>query len=174
MNASVWIVNLAVLGSVLATDLGRRPITTSRLLRPAIVAAVIVPMFVKHPATSGSGLLLEIAGTGVGLLLGLAAAALLNVRRDRQTGQVFTHAGAAYAALWTAVIGARVAFSYGAEHWFTGPLGRWMWTNHVTVDALTDALILMAIAMLLGRTGTLVLRRGPVAAPLLRPGAQVR
>lgn len=163
MSTSIWIVNLVVLASVLGTDLGRRAVTTRRLLRPAIVAAVVVPMFVKHPATSGDSLLLEIAGAAVGLLLGLAAAALLRPRRDAATGALYTQGGVAYAALWTAVIGARLAFSYGAEHWFTQSLGRWMYTNQITVDALTDALILMAIAMLLGRTGTMAIRRGAVA-----------
>jgi hypothetical protein len=166
MDASVWIVNIAVLASVLGTDLGRRKVGTARLLRPAIVAAVIVPMYVKHPATSGSGLLLEVAAAALGLLLGLGAAALLKLHRDPADGTVYTKAGAAYAALWTAVIGARLLFVYGSNHWFTQQLGRWMYQHQITVDALTDALVVMAIAMLLGRTGTLAAkRRGAVAGP---------
>jgi hypothetical protein len=159
MDASVWIVNIAVLASVLGTDLGRRKVGTARLLRPAIVAAVIVPLYVKHPATSGSGLVLELAGAALGLLLGLAAGALLKVRRDAGTGVVFTNAGAAYAALWTAVVGARLAFSYGSSHWFTNQLGRWMFQHQISVEALTDTLVVMAIAMLLGRTGALAAKR---------------
>ena len=64
------------------------------------------------------------------------------------------------AALWTTVIGARLTFSYGANHWYTDQLGRWMYENQVTVDALTDTLIVMAIAMMLGRTGALAVKRG--------------
>ena len=180
MDASVWIVNIAVLASVLGTDLGRRKVGTARLLRPAIVAAVIVPLYVKHPATAGSGLELELAAAALGLLLGLGAAALLKVRRDPADGAVYTHAGAAYAALWTTVIGARLLFVYGSDHWFTAELGRWMYQHQISVDALTDALIVMAIAMLLGRTGTLALKRravpaGRVAtqAPASARGAQV-
>ncbi|GAA1950136.1 hypothetical protein [Catenulispora subtropica] len=163
MDISVWLVNGIVLASVLGTDLGRREVTKSRLLRPAIVAAVIVPLYVKHPATSGTGLALELGGAALGLLLGLAAAALLKVRREEATGKIHTHAGAAYAALWTGVIGARLAFSYGAQHWFTESLGRWMMTHQVTVDALTDTLVLMAITMMLGRTGAMAAKRGAVA-----------
>ena len=164
MSADIWIVNLVVLASVLGTDLGRREISRGRLLRPAIVASIIVPMYLKHPATGGSGLVLELALAGLGLLLGLAAAALLPTRREPATGKVYTQGGAGYAALWTAVVGARLTFSYGAQHWFGESLGRWMYTHSVTADALTDALVLMAIAMLLGRTGTLALRKGNAAS----------
>ena len=58
----------------------------------------------------------------------------------------------AYAALWIVIIGARAAFSYGSVHWFGPQLGRWMASNAVTVGAVTDALLLMAIAMTLVRT----------------------
>ncbi|WP_194916739.1 hypothetical protein [Catenulispora rubra] len=159
MDASVWIVNIAVLASVLGTDLGRRKVGTARLLRPAIVAAVIVPLYVKHPATSGSGLVLELAAAALGLLLGLGAAALLKVHHDPKDNTVYTKAGASYAALWTAVIGARLLFVYGSNHWFTAQLGRWMFQHQISVNALTDALVVMAIAMLLGRTGTLAAKR---------------
>jgi hypothetical protein len=169
MNAGIWIVNLAVLASVLGTDLGRREITKRRLLRPVIVAAIIVPMYLKHPATSGTALYLELALAALGLLLGLGAAALLRTRRDAATGTVSTQAGAAYAALWTAVVGARLAFSYGAQHWFHAPLGHWMYQHAVTSDALTDALVLMAIAMLLGRTGTLAARKATMETAPKRP-----
>jgi hypothetical protein len=116
-------------------------------------------MYVKHPATSGSGLLLELAAAALGLLLGLGAAALLKVRRDPKDGVIYTHAGAAYAALWSVVIGARLLFVYGSNHWFTDQLGRWMFRHQISVNALTDALVVMAIAMLLGRTGTLAAKR---------------
>lgn len=174
MDASVWIVNTAVLASVLGTDLGRRKVGTARLLRPAIVAAVIVPLYVKHPATSGNGLLLELAAAALGLLLGLGAAALLKVRRNPGDGVIYTHAGAAYAALWTVVIGARLLFVYGSDHWFTEQLGRWMYQHQISVDALTDALVVMAIAMLLGRTGTLAAKRRSAAAGHVAAGTPAR
>ncbi len=49
------------------------------------------------------------------------------------------------------MIGARLSFTYGAYHWYSNALGRWMATNQVTVNGLTDALILLAVGMVLSR-----------------------
>jgi hypothetical protein len=155
--SQAMITNGIVLAAVLASDLGpARKINRMRILRPLIATAVIVPLFVKAPATSGTGLVVEIAGALAGLLAGLVAAALLTVYRHPTTGQPVSRAGWGYAALWTGIVGARAAFSYGSEHWFTTPLVSWAVANNVTVAAITDALIFMAIAMMLARTGILV------------------
>ena len=95
------IVNGIVLATVLATDLGpARTIGRMRLLRPVIAAAVIIPLFIQNPVTHGTGLTVEIAGTVAGLLVGLAAAALMSVYRSPQTGRPVSRAGAPYAILW--------------------------------------------------------------------------
>ena len=162
------IVNGVVLATVLATDLGSaRKITRMRLLRPVIAAAVIVPLFVSRPVTHGNGLIVEIAGDIAGLLGGLAAMALMGVYRSPDTGKPVSSAGVPYAVLWTAIIGARAAFSYGAAHWFTAPLVSWAITNQVSAAAITDGLIFMAIAMVLVRTAGLGIRASRLPAPAL-------
>jgi hypothetical protein len=164
------IVNGVVLATVLATDLGpARKIGPMRLLRPVIAAAIIVPLFIYQPVTHGTGLAVEIAGVVAGLLGGLAATALMGVYRSPQTGKPVSGAGAPYAILWTVIIGARAAFSYGSVHWFKAPLFSWAIANQVSAAAIIDGLIFMAIAMVLVRTLALGIRASRLPAPALAP-----
>lgn len=99
-----------------------------------------------------------LAGQPFGALLGLTAASLISIRHQPTTGRLVTRAGAAYAALWIAVIAARSCFSIGAAHWFNHPLATWMANHQVTGAAITDTLIIMAVAMTLARTLSLAVR----------------
>lgn len=158
------LVNALVLVAVLATDLGpARKIGKARILRPLIVAVLIVPLFIQHPATSGTGLGFELAGIALGIVCGLAAGALMRVRRAPDTGKPVSSAGWSYAALWIVVIGARAAFSYGCVHWFPTQLVHFGEAHNLTVAGLTDALVFMAIAMLVARTLSLAARAARLA-----------
>ena len=171
------IVNGAVLVAVLHSDLGRnRKIGPMRILRPLLMAAAIVPLFIEAPVTHGTGLALELAGVAAGLLAGLGAVALTSVHRNPETGKPASRATGPYAVLWIVVIGARAAFSYGAVHWFPSQLTSWSIAHHVTGVAFTDALIFMAVAMLITRTLGLTLRAAnlPTAGRPARPLSAAR
>jgi hypothetical protein len=165
------IVNAIVLVAVLATDLGAaRKIGAMRILRPMIAAVVIIPLFIDAPVTHGTGLAVEAAGVAAGLLGGLAAVALMDVYRSPGTGRPVSRAGTPYAILWIVVVAARAAFSYGSAHWFQHQLVQWAIANQVTVAAITDSLIFMAVTMLLVRTVGLGIRASRLpAAPALTP-----
>jgi hypothetical protein len=162
------LVNGVVLAVTLHSDLGtHRKIGPVRILRPAVTAAAIVPLFLTAVVTHGTGLALELAGIAAGLLGGLAALALTRVYRSPLTGKPVSHATWPYALLWITVIGARAAFSYGSSHWFPTQLEHWCVAHQVTGAAITDGLIFMAVAMLLVRTLGLAAR----AAALPRTAA---
>lgn len=164
------LVNAVVLIAVLEADLGsHRKIGRARIVRPVIMAAAIVPLFLQALTTHGNGLTLEVAGAVAGAVLGLLAVSLMTVYRSPRTGKTVSRSGFGYAALWTVVIAGRSAFSYGSEHWFRGQLGTWMIHHNVSTAAITDTMILMAVAMVVTRTVGLVIRSSalPAAASLV-------
>jgi hypothetical protein len=159
------IVNALVLAAVLEADLGsHRKIGALRILRPLLLTAAIVPLFVYKLTTHGGGLTLELAGAAAGLIGGLMAIALMRVYRSDTTGKPVSSAKWGYALLWTGIIGARALFSYGANHWFGNQLGSWLAAHSIPSAAITDGLIFMAVIMVITRTAGLFIRAHAVSS----------
>ncbi|MEV8373081.1 hypothetical protein AB0P21_10120 [Kribbella sp. NPDC056861] len=157
--ANALLINGVVLFSVLEADLGpHRKIGKFRILRPLLTAGLIIPFYLKGLTTDGAGLALELGLTAAGLLLGALAINYTRVYRSPRTGKPVSAAGWGYAAIWVGVVAVRSLFSYGSSNWFGPQLGTWMATHHVTTNALTDALMMMAVAMMLVRTGSFAAR----------------
>jgi hypothetical protein len=155
MSASVWIINLVVLGAVYESDLGHRKITWFRVIRPILLTGVIVSFNLTGVATRGDALAFELLLPVLGIVLGVCAGSLFKVTLGPDE-RGWTRAGSTYALLWAAVIGARLAFAYATSN--SHQVQHWLATHHITPAAITDGLIFMAVAMLLTRTVVLVVR----------------
>lgn len=165
--AQAMVVNAAVLIAVLEADIGRhRKIGWFRLIRPLLLAGLIVPLYLTAMATQGTSLMLEVVGVAAGLLVGLLATSLMGVYRSPKTARPTSRAGVGYAAVWVVVIGARAAFSYGSYHWFGTSLAIWMAHHQVSADAITNALVLMAITTVLTRTVAMAIRAATLPLPI--------
>ncbi|HEY2279490.1 MAG TPA: hypothetical protein VGI00_14120 [Streptosporangiaceae bacterium] len=164
MTTSILILQLAVLGVVLESDLGRRKVGWFRVLRPVITVALVVPFFFTSLPTSGHDLLLQGAGALAGILLGLASMTPRFVsvgydpawrgrfHRGRPKSAVVSRAGAGYASIWIAVTAARLWFAYAAQHEFPVQLGHFLAAHQLSGGALANAFIFLAIGMDLFRS----------------------
>ena len=151
MTASEYLLNFALLAFVLHSNLGTKAMTRKRMVRPLIIVAISGSTFLTSVPGAGNDRVLEAAGLLAGVALGIVSALLVRVRWT--PAGVVTTAGAGFAALWIAAIGGRVAFAYGADHWFSQGLVNFSRTNDITSsDAWAAAFILMALAMVIART----------------------
>lgn len=153
------IASVSILAVILATDLGRRRATTWRVARSLIAVVVVAAIFVHSFPTAGNDVSLQLAGIGAGVICGLAAAMLLPVYRG-PSGEIYTRAGIAYAALWVVLSAARVVFAYGSEHWFPAGIVKFSIDYRLTgEDVYANAFVFMALAMVLTRSAVLLTRR---------------
>lgn len=151
MSSAQYALNVGLLVYILASNLGTHRLSRGRLSLPVALVGVAAWLFLRDVPTLGNDVQLELVGAGAGALLGVIAGLLVKVRRDG-TGAVVMSAGSAYAVLWVAVIGGRIAFAYGAEHWFPTAIGRFSMDHQITgADAWTAAFVLMALMMVLVR-----------------------
>jgi hypothetical protein len=177
MTTSVLILQLAVLGVVLESDLGRRKVGWFRVLRPVIAVVLIVPFFFTSLPTSGHDLLLQGAGALTGILLGLFCMSPWFVSvgwepawrgrfgRSKPRGAAVSQAGAGYAAVWIVVTAVRLWFAYASQHEFPHQLGQFLVAHQLSATALTNAFIFLSIGMDLFRSVLLYGRARRVRRP---------
>jgi hypothetical protein len=150
MNATQWILNIGILVLMLS-QFGEHVASRRRLVLPLAVAIAVAVDVLPGIPSAGNDVPFAAVGALSGAFLGLAAAALMRVR-SREDGRVTVTAGWGYAALWTAVIGGRMAFAL----WASGPGGRTVGTfsmaHHITQDGWVAFFVLMALAMIVVRT----------------------
>ncbi len=157
MSTSQYLLNLALIGYILYSNLGTKTLTRQRILLPVLIVAAVGCWFLQDLPTAENDAALELVGAAVGVALGLAAAFLVRVEQTSD-GRVVATAGIAYAALWIAVIGGRMLFAYGADHWYPEAIARFSITHQFTgADAWTAAFVLMALTMVLTRVAATAL-----------------
>lgn len=155
---SALIAGGTILIIILATDIGRRRITVTRILRSVIVVALVVAIFVdSFPAKGDNDLSLQLVGVGTGVICGLVAGGLLPAHKDATSGELYTIGGIGYALVWIVVSTGRVVFVYGTEHWFGADLVKFSIRYGISGQATyANAFVFMSLAMLLTRTAVLL------------------
>ena len=144
---------------IVATQLGRHTINLQRFLLPLVAVVVVAFTYLKGVPTVGGDLSFEIVCTLIGVAFGLLAASLVRVERDTQTGKLVMQAGIAYAVVWFAVFGGRLAFGWAASNVWQSAVARFSFDHAITgAAAWTAAFVLMAIAMVAARTVLLATR----------------
>lgn len=157
MSTSQWILSLSLLAWALVRNMGTRPVSRGTFVLPLVIVGAAVAGFLVPLPTSGNDLGLVVVFGAIGTAFGVAAAAV--TRLEHRDGVLTATAGVAFALLWVALIGARIAFA----QWATGPgsttIGLFSRDHLITgADAWTAAFVVMALGMVLARTVVLAAR----------------
>lgn len=164
MSATEIILFAGLAVYIIASQLGRHPISARRFLAPLIAVVAVALLYLKNIPTVGGDLPFELICTALGLACGVLAASLVRVERDSRSGQIVLQAGIAYAAVWALVFGGRLAFGWAASGVWRTAVGQFSMTHEITgAAAWTAAFVLMAIAMVGARTLVLAARAYLVA-----------
>jgi hypothetical protein len=169
MSTTQYVLNIALLAYILLSNLGTREVTHRRLLAPVVLVAIAGWVFLRNLPGLGNDHALEAVGLAAGVVFGLIASACVSLRRDL-SGRLVSTAGWAFAAVWVLVIGGRMAFAYGADHWFPMTIARFSRDHLITgADAWTAAFVIMALAMVLTRLLATVVRGARVRTHAVQP-----
>jgi hypothetical protein len=154
MNLSTELLIAALVVASVVLQFGQHRLSLWRLLLPVVIVGFFATRYLTGFPTEGNDLIFELVGAGIGVVCGVAAGALLGVRRDVQ-GRVLVTAGIANIALWVAIFGARLVFAWFATNSasFDHALGVFSHQHQITGQAAWTAFfILQAILMIAVRT----------------------
>ena len=127
-------------------------------------------IFLRSVPTAGNDVGFDVILGLVGIGFGALAGCLMAVSRDPADGSLVTKAAASYAALWIAVIGGRILFAYGSDHWFAATITTFSREHAITgTSAWTAAFVIMAISMVAGRVAVTGFKAAQIAATGQQP-----
>ncbi|GGB36627.1 hypothetical protein GCM10011492_29220 [Flexivirga endophytica] len=147
---------------VLATGYGRRAFTLHSLIRPLAAIVGVGFFYLRGMPTDRSELWLYAAGLGIGVVCGVVATVFTGIERDVRTGRVMTVCGVGFAATWLAVVAARLAFVWEAEHdlGFREHLGTFMMNHQLHESSIAPFFVIWALAMVVVRIAANAVRAG--------------
>ena len=171
--------NLLIAGGifvlVVGTALGRRVLSTGRMLLPLVLVGVFAVIYLPQmPMHTTGEVLFYLAAAALGALFGTGAALATKVDRDAATGRIVTISGVAFAAVWALATGLRVAFIIGVEPstWMMQQVVALSTWAHLEQSAWAPFFVIWALTMVLVRLGLIVLRaRGRRPSRLTIPSA---
>jgi hypothetical protein len=157
MTLTDYAIDILLIGLVLLQVRGRR-LTARSFVLPIVLVAYAADNYLKAVPTAGNDLVLIIGGSVLGALIGGLCALFTSVKTDGD-GVPIAKAGLVAAGLWVLGVGARFAFQLYATHGGGPAIQRFSVAHHITtIEAWTAALILMALAEVVARTGGILLR----------------
>ncbi|WP_416972697.1 hypothetical protein [Streptomyces sp. 4F14] len=151
MDFTDWAIDLALIGLVLLQLRGRR-LTARTLLLPVGLVCWAGVKYLKDVPTTSHDLMLIVPAVAIGLALGTGAGATTKVYRDKD-GDVFARATLIAAVLWVLGVGFRMAFQLYSTHGGGPTIARFSLDHHIDLTAWAPAVVLMAFAEVLARTG---------------------
>ncbi len=136
-----------------------RPLTNRSLLRPVVIVAIAVASYLKGIPTAGNDVVLVVALTLLGATIGAASGVTASLRRGPD-GAVELRSGWISGFFWVLGMGSRFAFIYWLTHSGASDIASFSAQHSITSgEAWTAALLAMAVAEVLSRTGVLAARR---------------
>ena len=162
---------LLIAGLVVASvvmQFGVHRLSPWRIVMPVVIVAVFAGRYLSGIPTQGNDLVFELVGAGLGIACGLAAGALIGVRRSGD-GRILVTAGLANVALWVAIFGARLAFVWLAQNSrsFDHQLGIFSYQHQITGEAAwTTFFVLQAILMVAVRAAYVGIRALTAPSPV--------
>jgi hypothetical protein len=169
MTTTDYLIDSALVLLVLL-QIKERPMTRRLLIRPLIILGVAVVSYFHRIPTSGNDLeLIAVVGL-VGATIGIASGYTAIMRRTRD-GVVRTRSGWSSGLFWVLGMGSRFAFAIWISHGGAAPVASFSAQHSITSGvAWTDALLMMAICEVVGRTLIQALRwRRLEGMPVLSP-----
>jgi len=157
MTITDYAIDIVLIGLVAFQIRGMR-LTRRALILPFILVGIVGMNFLKIIPTAGNDLFLIVGLTTIGTTLGLLAGLFTSVRQD-SSGIPVAKAGVVAAILWVLGVGSRFAFQLYVSHGGLPAVAHFSATHDITSGAAwTDAIVLMALAEVISRQATIVVR----------------